>query len=231
MKNNYITFNKLFSEFQKKCRTVENYKDFEAFKDMKLILANYVDLYDKRAYKYYDLTPHKVKKMLSSFNFHMKKDLLSFFIKKLVLNGSSDKAKEMIPYLNLVEIQCSWFDLIKGKNKRKNIFKLIHKCSAYNLWTLTISIIIILLISILIFSPAPFEFMQVLEVQKKTIVSSVFLNDLCNLMLYVFDTDYKMNIKPLNGFGVLLLISLKTLFIVIIANYLVRELINKLKIS
>ncbi|WP_430408477.1 hypothetical protein [Kordia sp.] len=231
MENNYIKFNKLFSEFQKKSRTVDNYNDYEAFKDMKIILGDYVEIYDKRAYKYYDLTVSKVKKMLSSFDVYMTRDLLSFFIKKLVLNGNTDKAKEMIKYLNEVEIKCSWSDLIKGKNKRKNILKLIHRCSAYNLWTLIISITIIILFSILIFSPAHFECMELLEIQKKQIVSSTFFNDLFNLMLYIFDTDYKMGIKPLNGLGVLLIISLKSLFIVIIFNYLVRELMDKLKIS
>jgi hypothetical protein len=231
MDNSYVTFNKLFSEFQKKCRTVENYEDFEAFKDMKIILGNYVELYDKRAYRYYDLTVDKIKKMLSFFDSYKQKDLLSYFIKKLVLSGNTEKAKEIIKYLNAVEIKCSYNDLLIGKNKRKSFINIIHKGSAYNLWTLTFSIILILLTSMLILSPAPFEFMEILEIQKKSIVGSTFLNNLSNLLLYLFGIDYKMEIKPINGFGVLLVIALKLLFILIIANYLIKELLDKLKIS
>ena len=231
MDNNYINFNKLFNEFQKKSRTMDGYQDFEAFKDMKIIINKYVQLYDNRGYKYYDLSVIKIRKMLSGFDLGQKKDLLSFFIKKLVLSGNTEKAKEMVKYLNEIEIKNSWNRLKCGKEKMKNLTTLLHKCSGFNLWTLVSSIFIIMLFSALIFFDAPFECMEVLRVEKKQIVSQIFFNNLFNVLLYIFDTDYKMQVEPLNGLGVLLMILLKALFIVVMGNYLVKELLDKLKIS
>ncbi|MFD2727469.1 hypothetical protein [Hyunsoonleella rubra] len=231
MAEDYILFNKLFNDFQKKSRTVNNYYDFEAFSDMKIILSKYVELYDKRAYNYYNLDVSKVRKMLSGFNNHMKKDLLSFFIKKLVLNGNTEKAREIIKFSNQVEINCSLADLKNGKNRIKNILNIIHKSSAYNYWTLIISLVLTIFFSLLIFSTAPYQFMEVIEVKKQLITTNKFLNNLCNLVLYIFDNDYKMEVKPISFCGVVLIISLKILFVLIIGNYLVRELLDKFKIS
>lgn len=226
-----VLFQKNFSLYQKNLRKYPNYIKYDAFKDLKLILELYSEIFHLRGYNYSKFTHEELKKLVHIYSISEKRELIGHLVKALVKNGNDEEAKYVIMLLNKIEIFYYWESIKNLKNIFSNSLKLLHKIISYNLAVLLLFIILYLLFSTLIFCNAKIDFMAVIEVEKINISHFNWLNNLGNLLTYIFDLDDKMQVKPLNFAGVFILSFQKSFLILVIGNYLVKEIFNKIKLQ
>lgn len=226
-----ILFQQLFTRFQSNIRKNPKFISFDAFKDLKIIFELYSDTFHLKGFNYNDLKKSDIEKLLEGFNSFQKKELVQYLIKSLAKNGIDEKAKELFSLLSKLEIICSWTEIRQNKNIFKNSLKLLHNLTVYNNYTLLVSPLAYLLLTIIIYSKAPFEWMEVIEVKKIEICDTPFWNHFSNILLYIFDFDGKMTIMPLNLKGVCLMVFLKSFLIIIVINFFLKELFNRIKLS
>jgi hypothetical protein len=226
-----VSLQKHFSLYQKNLRKYPTYIKYDAFKDLKLIFELYSEIFHLRGYNYSKFTDDKLIKIIKPFNDNEKKELIGHLIKSLVKNGNDDEAKHMILLLNKLEIKCYWNSIRNFQSIFSSFFKLILKAISYNIWVVLVFIVIYLIISTTIFCEASFNFMTVLEVKKIKISDINWINNLGNLFTYIFELDDRMEVTPLNFIGVLLLVFQKSFLLLVIGNYLIKEIFNKIKLQ
>jgi hypothetical protein len=226
-----ILFQQLFTRFQSDIRKNPNYINFDAFKDLKIIFELYSETFHLKGFNYNNLNKSNIEKLLEGFNSFQKKELVHYLIKSLSKNGIDEKAKELFSLLSKLEIICSWTEIKQNKNSLKNSLKLMHNLTVYNNYTLLISPLVYILFTIIIYSKAPFKWMEVLEVKKIEISDIPFWNHFSNILFYIFDFDGKMTIIPLNLCGLCLMVFLKSFLIIIVINFFLKELFNRIKLS
>lgn len=224
-------FNALFTSFQKNKRLNPNYLKSDGFKDLKILFELYSETFHLKGYNYNSLSIEKVSIIIKGFDCYQQRELVQYLIKTLVKKGNEDEAKRWFQELAKLEMKCCLTSIGKLDRVSYNFFKLLYKATSFNLYTLLLSILIYLTISYLIFLPAYFDCCQLIEIKKTTISHSEFWNSMGNILMFLFDFDNKMDVKPSNFFGVILLVLLRVFFILIIVNVLIKELLNKIKLS
>lgn len=226
-----IQFHKLFTEFQVNIRKTPHYLSFEAFKDLKIIFDLYSETYHLKGFNYNYLKVSDINKLISKFDPYQKKELIEYLIKSLAKNGMDQKAKELFSLLSKLELICAIDGLKKGCKIPSNIFRILHHSVAYNKFTLLISSIFFLIFSSIIYLDAPCKWMEIMHIEKKSICHNFYFNHFANVLFYIFDFDEKMSVMPLNFFGVLMIILLKSFLILIVINFFLKEFFNRLKLS
>lgn len=231
LNDRHILYETLFSQFQSTCPSSrEKYINSEGFQDVKIIFDLYSKTYQFKGFNTNNLTEDKLNKLLKEFDVFKQKDLISFLIERLKIEGNNSHAEDFEKMLKKKQIHCCGKNILIGKDVFFNFCSIVQKCSSYNIFTLAISLIVFVLISMGIFSPAPCEFMEVLHITKINISQDAFLNHLSNVLLYTFDFDDTMKIVPLDIVGVVVIIVLRIFMLLIIVNFLVKEFINRFKI-
>ncbi|WP_286968710.1 hypothetical protein [Flavobacterium sp. UBA4854] len=226
-----VSLQKHFSLYQKNLRKYPFYLKYDAFKDLKLIFELYSEIFHLRGYNYSKFTDEKLIKLIKPFSDNEKKELIGHLIKSLVKNGNDDEAKNMILLLNKLEIKCYWNSICKFQNVLSNLLKLTLKALSFNIWIVLMFIAIYLIISTTIFCEASFDLMTVLEVKKIKVSDVNWINNLGNLFTYIFELDERMQVTPLNFLGVLVLVFQKSFLLLVIGNYLIKEIFNKIKLQ
>lgn len=226
-----ILFQQLFTKFQSDLKKNPNYIKFDAFKDLKIIFDLYSETYHLKGYNYNDLKKEDIVKLIKNFDNFQKRELVQYLIKSLAKNGIEKKAKELFCLLTQLEINCCFTEIKQNKSLFRNVILLLHNLSIYNSYTLMVSPILYILLTTLIYSEAPYDWMKIIEVNKLRICDNEIMNNISNVLLYIFDFDSKMNITPLNFAGVIMLVLLKSFLILIIINFFLKELFNRIKLS
>lgn len=227
----YKDFNSSFSDFQRKEREDSRYFEFEAYRDLKICLSLYAEVYDLLGYHHLEITPRKLSKMIIKFTCFEKRDLVIFFIKKLTGHGNLHIEDKFSNLLINQEIVCSWQMIKEWNSPISNFCLLIFKLSSYNIYTLILSLIFLSFLFSLVFLPAPFDWMEALDIRRSNISENPVFNHISNTLLYFFDIGDNMKVQPRNFWGVLILISLKILSVLVIGNYLFKEIVRKIKFS
>ncbi len=226
-----VLFQQLFTKYQATLRKEPNYIKFEAFKDLKLIFELYSEIFHLRGFNYSKLSNQKLLKIIDPYSIPEKRELISHLVKSLVKNGNEEEAKSVMELLSKIEISYNWNNIKNRKDIVISILRLAHKIVSYNLLVLVMFIGIYLFLSTIIFCEAKSDFFAVLEVKKIVVCECNWLNNLGNLFSYIFDLDEKMEVKPLNFWGVLLLVFQKSFLLLVIGNYLIKEIFNKIKLQ
>lgn len=227
----YKNFNSSFADFQRKSRINNNYYEFEAYRDLKICLSLYAEVYDLLGYHHLEISPKKLSKIIKKFSSDEKRDLIYFFVKKLTDHGNIEKEEQFSNLLVEQEIICCWTNLKKRKSIISNACLLIFKLSSYNIYSLIFSLLLLSSLFSLVFLPAPWSWMEILSVKKINISNNYCLNHIANTLLYFFDIGDHMKVSPLTFFGVLILIILKVLIVMVIGNFLFKKIIRKIKFS
>ncbi|MFC4740100.1 hypothetical protein ACFO3U_08840 [Flavobacterium ponti] len=226
-----VLFQKLFTKYQYNIRKVPNYINFDAFKDLKLIFELYSEIFHLRGFNYNKLSNIKLEKIINPYSASEKKELISHLVKALVKNGNEEEAKSVMELLNKIEIKYYWENIKLKNNLLINSVKLLLKIISYNILVLLLFLTLYLFISTLFFCESKFECLAILDVKKVNITEINWLNNFGNLLTYIFDLDSKMEVIPLNFYGVLLLVFQKSFLILILGNYIVKEIFNKIKLK
>lgn len=226
-----IQFQQLFTQFQSNLRKNPNYIKHDAFKDLKIIFKLYSETSHLKGFNYNHLKVSDIEKLLIEFNDFQKKELINYLIKSLAKEGLEEKAKEILTLLARLEIKCAWEELLNKKNIHINFLKLLYYLTSYNTLTLLLTPIVYVLLLSIICLDAPCHWMEIIHFNKKHITNEHFTNHFLNVLLYVFDLDYKVEVNSLNSRGVFLMIALKSFTIIVVLNFLIKEFFNRIKLK
>jgi len=225
-----ILFQQLFTNYQAEIRKNPLYINYEAFRDVKIIFDLYSQTFQLKGFNYNELNENNIKELIKPFNDFQQKELLAFLIDSLIKNGNTQHSNNFKNLLIKIEIKCCLLDIGSGKKIIRNLLLLIQKTSSYNILSLFSCIMIYISFSCIIYSQAPYPWMQLFDVKPVQITESSFLNHIGNVIFYIFDFDSKMEIVPTNFFGVFVMVFLKCFFILVIVNFIIKETLNKLRI-
>jgi hypothetical protein len=231
IERNNTLFNRLFTKYQTNLRKDPNYIKFEAFKDMKIIFELYSKIYSFRSYSYNEVSIETFSKLTSCFDCYRNKELFEYLALRLIKEGNDDKLDEIKIHIQKLEIICLWNTIKSKKSIFTNVPKFLLKLSAYNLYSLLITCLFYVFVASLIYSPAPFKWMEIISLKFNLYIKNDFFNRFLNTLAHIFNLDNKMNIIALNWRGILLLIIGKSFFILVILNYIVKKILDKIKFS
>lgn len=231
LENKHKLFFKLHAEYQHKIDNVDSYLNFEAFRDMKLIFELYSQTFYLNGYTQNDIKIEQFKLLTNKFSCFQKKDLYEFYAKRMSKEGNQEKSTEINKYLKELRLQCNWENFKRKKTSLRNIVILAQNFFSYNLFTLLASLVILFFLFNLIFSQAFFSCFELILVKRVELDANITINGLLNTIGYLFDFDEKMIVSALNWKGVILIIFIKSIYIVLIVNYIVSEIINRSKFS
>ncbi|MCT4581759.1 MAG: hypothetical protein N4A35_10105 [Flavobacteriales bacterium] len=196
------------------------------FSDVRRYLIYYIEAHEEKDLNYYKIQSIKVDEKLNLLNKKEQIAILKFFIRKLKNNGFE---VEVDVYSNKLK----WLNIVSGfsSNKIKGIFKSLLLCTSYNLITIVSSLILILIVYVLLLLPASNEGNVLYEVQYINFSDNFYINHVLNLLEYVFSLNDDIKISPIDWRGVILGIFGRVFLITIVINYLLKEIITKIKIE
>ncbi len=227
-RTNNILFNNKLAEFQANKRK-DGYINFEGYYDLKEIFFLYSKVLHLKSKNYNLLSIQTINTLTEGFTINQQIELYEYLIKCLISEVHIEESKKVSIELKKLKIKKCSKKIKSFKSPIKEFFRLLLLCSSYNIASLLLSLLIVLLFSTIIYSTAPIDSMAIINVEFKEITSNTFINSFLNVLLYILDFDYKMSVEPINASGVLLMIFLKCIFYLVIINYIVVEIQKKLK--
>ena len=192
--------------------------------DLKEFIRYYIMAADMKESGYDLIDVNMVDTKLNKLNVSEKSTLLKQFKRELSKHEYIEKAEEC--------------DLFIDRNRMKyylenksslNILKYFGLLSASSFPNLILTILILIVVTNIVFLPAPFRFMETIKVDTLDLSDISLMNHLANTLSILFDLDNKMEVVPINLLGVLLLGFLKLLFVTIIINYFWKRVIKHIK--
>jgi hypothetical protein len=190
--------------------------------DIKKFIEFYIKSTDKKDYGYDKIEIEKLTKAIDIAKNEKERYELCLYTSRLInLNGHENELNNFKDYKN----ECKTLSL-KCEKSFKSKLNLISHLSSYNLKTIIIILLSIFAFSYLIFLPANFEVFEIFKLNYKNYSSNFYLNHLLNLISLAFGLEADKIIVPLNWFGVILLALLKSLYILVLLNYLYQKVIN-----
>jgi len=120
---------------------------------------------------------------------------------------------------------------LKGNLNIKNWFLLIVKYSSLNLIALIISLLMVIIIEGLFLLPSWIDGLTLFKIQYDNYSSVFIINHYLNILGSLIDVTNNFKIIPLNELGFTTLFLGKLFFILVILNFIVREIRKWLEIE
>lgn len=198
---------------KKNNRLVERYKQ-SLYNDVKHFLINYLQSFETEDYGYDVPNEDKVKEAIDSLP---QKECLAMyrFARVLYEERGYDTA--------FIERKVNQLKTIVAFDE-KHYFKFLLQLSSYNVWTLLLSYLVFICIVLIVLLPAPFSWFSILDVNLHEFVQSTPKNYLLNTLAIVSGSDYGQTIVPTGTRGMLLLITGKIIFYLLIVNFILKKL-------
>ncbi|HTA63767.1 MAG TPA: hypothetical protein VK835_14990 [Bacteroidia bacterium] len=199
---------------------------YSVYTDIKKCFLYYIKASEEQEHDYSEISLKFIENKIKAFPLKEKISLLSFFMRNLKKNGHDEIASNCKELIHAEKIRLCWQE--KGLT---NVIKFISIWSTQTMWHLVITILVFFLFTTIALLPAPLICMEWIEVKKESFSSNYFINHLANTISLLFDFDEGVKVKGNNIGGVILIMFSKVIFISIIINYFVKEIIEKIKIK
>jgi hypothetical protein len=183
--------------------------------DIKRYLNSLVDLAENGARKYDIINDDKIM-FLNDVDFSDKIKYINYFIRILEKSAFKDDIEE------LQKIKHSWSNFWSCQS----VLNILIYFPLYNIYTLSISLLIITLIANLILLPAPFDVLAFLnyKIEYLTISDNKVYNHFINITSGLIGVNGRFSITPLDSKSMIILILGK----IFIFSYVVTLIFNKL---
>ncbi|NDW11829.1 hypothetical protein D0T50_02870 [Bacteroides sp. 214] len=206
--------------------TLRNHKN-SIYVDIKNFIECYIRSIEKRDFGYDVLNINKIITAINNTpNNKEQLSLLMHAYKILKNNHFEVEAESVITLIRNTKLQ-----ILKSEKSYKKHFKILFHLISYNLIAVFLVLLLILLVSYIIFLPAPLDSLVSLEFKYDNYNENFYINHLLNIICYFFDMSDSVQIKPINSNGVLLILIMKSFYIVCIANYLYQIILERLKLN
>lgn len=104
--------------------------------------------------------------------------------------------------------------------------KILLHLSTYNLCSILLVSFILFLISFIVLLPAPYKSWEIYSVTYQSFSDSFLINHFINLLSKIFAINNSFKIETYSIIGILSIVSIKVLYIIFIANYLYKKVID-----
>jgi hypothetical protein len=189
--------------------------------DIKRYLNSLVDLAENGARKYDIINDDKIM-FLNDVDFSDKIKYINYFIRILEKSAFKDDIEELqkIKYKSI--LKHSWSNFWSCQS----VLNILIYFPLYNIYTLSISLLIITLIANLILLPAPFDVLAFLnyKIEYLTISDNKVYNHFINITSGLIGVNGRFSITPLDSKSMIILILGK----IFIFSYVVTLIFNKL---
>jgi hypothetical protein len=189
--------------------------------DIKRYLNSLVDLAENGARKYDIINDDKIM-FLNDVDFSDKIKYINYFIRILEKSEFKDDIEELqkIKYKSI--LKHSWSNFWSFQS----VLNILIYFPLYNIYTLSISLLIITLIANLILLPAPFDVLAFLnyKIEYLTISDNKVYNHFINITSGLIGVNGRFSITPLDSKSMIILILGK----IFIFSYVVTLIFNKL---
>jgi hypothetical protein len=189
--------------------------------DIKRYLNSLVDLAENGARKYDIINDDKIM-FLNDVDFSDKIKYINYFIRILEKSAFKDDIEELqkIKYKSI--LKHSWSNFWSFQS----VLNILIYFPLYNIYTLSISLLIITLIANLILLPAPFDVLAFLnyKIEYLTISDNKVYNHFINITSGLIGVNGRFSITPLDSKSMIILILGK----IFIFSYVVTLIFNKL---
>lgn len=196
------------------------------YSDIKEYFSLYIKYLDKEKFNYDRVNLPKLFELIENLPPEQRIELLRYLKDSLKKSEISFSDKDLIREIRINEIK-----YLSKNISPKNIFPLILKCTSFNLVTLLIGLFLFIVIECIILLPSPFENIGLFKIEYDTISQVFVINHFLNIIGGAIELTDNFKITPLNEFGFVLLFVGKLFFIVIVLNYIIKEIKNKVDLK
>ena len=190
--------------------------------DIKRYLNSLVDLAENGPRKYDIINENKINELLENVEYNDKINYINYLIRILEKSSFKDDIKKFqkLRYKTILK------NSIDNHWSLKSICNIIIYFPLLNIYTLTTTLLFIVLIANLILLPAPFKFMEFLnyKIEFINLSENYFLNHFTNVTSALIGVNNGFKITPLNIGSMILLVVGK----IFIFAYVVSLIFNKL---
>ena len=203
-----------------KCESLSLRSDI--YVDVKNFFELYIITLSERSLDYDVVLQKKIEDKLVLLSNKERISALSFLLRLMKLYHLEDETRWCQQLLNSQRIV-----LYVTEFKVKNLFLLCLSISSYSLTTLTISALFILTMYGIILLPSSSPSYTLFFVKYDLYNNNFYINHMLNIVASLLDLQDDFKVKPSGAYALILLIFFKITITVILLNYLIKEIINR----
>ncbi len=195
----------------------------EIYKLSKVFIDNYIEVIKSSDYGYDSFNFEKIEKILNQLDYKSQVSILQFIISNMTKELPEYDKEWFICKRHSVQIQ----DILQDF-KLRNIFKLISLFSGLNTLTLFATLVFVFFITFIILLPSPLDFCEIFEIKYDNYSQNFTANHFLNILTLFADLDNDFKITPLNWVAIIMMVTSKVLFIVLIVNFVYVKITDKI---
>lgn len=197
----------------------KNEKDEDLYWLTKELIKLYILGVSEKRYAGYDnLNLNRILKFVSFFELNQEINLLKFASRTLKFNEYEEEAHQIDVILNRKELPYTW--KVYGF---KRPFKLLFHLTTFNFISVVLSILLIPILGILIFYPFNFRIVHLFNVSYQCFNDNIIINHISNCLMTFVGME-GIVIEPTGILGAIIILIGKTMFFVIVLNFLLDKM-------
>ncbi|SIQ84162.1 hypothetical protein [Pontibacter lucknowensis] len=197
----------------------------EIYVDLKYLIIFYLKSIEEKQHGYDEIDLNKIFFYAKHLPFDQRVKILTFLHRLLALNGFEDETESCAK--ELINANCELF-----LNDKSIVSKLrwFYLKTTKNLVAIILTLTVFYGICYILLLPTDNPQMQLFEVEYLKLSDNFYQNHGANILAGLFQISDEFKIKPLNTFGIIMLVIGKLMFLIIVINILIKEISNKLKL-
>lgn len=203
----------------------DKYNSQYLYRDLKSLFRLYILAVEERSYGYDSIERAKIKEYLELLPINQRVSLIRFFGRLLKNHGFEDEVK-------WIAVEADKAELINlaSNFKLKSTFKLLYLAITYNYVTLISSLLFCISVEYLLLLPAPGWSNVIFEVSYDNYNAIPNLNRLLNIFAGLFGVNEDFKVLGINWVGVVMIVTGKIVYILLLLNILVKQLLSRINI-
>ena len=198
--------------------------NFEIYSDLKRAIKLYFTVIENKRFGYDTFKFDKIVEKIKYTPIAHQIELLYYLKRLLIFNEYEELIIVCDKEINRTKISSLLEELSVIKFRSyQNLFRILFLWSSLSISNLLISMFIFFVLTYIVFLPAPFRFMEVMEISYENYSKNFLVNHGMNILSMLFKLDLKMQIVKANSIGLLVIIVGKVFYIILIINYIVKE--------
>lgn len=205
---------------------INYYPDEDNYKSIKLFVNHYFKSINIQNYGYDVCNNDKIVDLINTLSYEKQISLYQYVI---------SKSAEILPEYDrdwiLEKKHLAEMNFIFASNKWLNYPKGVLLYLNTSLSKLIISLFVLFIFILIVLLPAPFKFLEIINVDFNIYSNNYLFNHLMNTFVNLFDLDDNVKVVPLNWKGVLIMMFGKILFWIFVINFIIGKILDRITIK
>jgi len=190
---------------------------------IKMLINKYVELVKINDFGYDLFCFSKLFKVISFLNYKEQLSILNYLFSILDKEFPQIEKECLIHFIKIVKI-----NKIINEKEYKNFPQALLLYSSLDIISLLISLFLFILLVIIILLPAHFESMELFKIKYESYSDSFIINHVLNVLTLFGNIKNGLVVTASNTLGVILQLSGKTIFILLIVNFIYKKISDKI---